>query len=139
MTARAAKPVVQVEMTECGVEIVEPHQPDHPSTKPNTFRISGWTVKDLGCLDEFVGLALAVLGGVGRISGTCCRRLLRLILGAKIAALGNGGSDTDQEREAGDSKATQKRIPEPKQQPTHKVPDLLSVRACLEQGNCTAV
>jgi hypothetical protein len=139
VTARAAKSVVQVEMSECRVEIVEPHQPDDPSTKPNTLRISGWTVKDLGRLDEFVGLALAVLGGVGRIGGTGCRRLLGLILGAKIAALGNGGADTDQEGEAGDGKATQKRIPEPKQQPTHKVPDLLSVRACPEQGNCTAV
>ena len=122
MAARAAKPVVQVEMSERGVEIIEPHQAYDASAKPDTFGVSGGTVQDLGGLDEFVGLALAILGGVGWIGGTGCRRLLGLILGAKIAALGNGGSDTDQEREAGDGKATQKRIPEPKQQPTHKVP-----------------
>jgi hypothetical protein len=139
VAARAAKPVVQVEMAERGVKIVEPHQAHDPSTKPNAFGISGRTVEDLGGLDEFVGLALAVLGGIGRTGGTACRRLLGLILGAKIAALGNCGSNTDQECEAGDGETTQNRIPEPKQQPTHKVPDLLSARACPNRGNCTAV
>jgi hypothetical protein len=106
VAARAAEPVVQVEMAERGVEIVEPHQAHDPSTKPDTFRISGGPVEDLGRLDEFIGLALAVLGGIGRIGGTGCGRLLGLILGAKIATLGNGSSDTDQEREAGHGEAT---------------------------------
>jgi hypothetical protein len=126
-------------MAERGVEIVEPHQAYYSPTKPDALGISGGTVEDLRGLDEFVGLALAVLGGIRWIGGTSCRRLLGLILGAKIATLGNCGSDTYQEREAGDGEATQNRIPEPKQQPTHKVPDLLSVRACPNKGKCTAV
>jgi hypothetical protein len=117
-------------MAKRGVEVVEPHQAHNPPAEPDTFRISGGAIEDLRSLDEFVGLALTVLDRIGRIGGACCGRLL--ILGAKIATLGNRPPDADQQRKAGYGKATQHNIPEPKQQPTHKVPDLLPVRAPSE-------
>ena len=46
-------------------------------------------------LDEFVGLALAFLGGIGR------RRLRGLILGPEITALGDGGADSDEKGQSG--------------------------------------
>ena len=63
MAARAAKPVVKVEVAESGIEIVAPHQADHPAAEPDAFGVAGRAIDGLGGLGKFVGLALVVLGG----------------------------------------------------------------------------
>ena len=65
MPARAAEPVVQIEVPKRGVEIVEPHQPNHAAAEPDAFGVSGRAVDGLRGLQELVGLALVVLGDVG--------------------------------------------------------------------------
>jgi hypothetical protein len=132
VTARAAKAVVQIEVTKRGVEIVAPHQDHHPATKPDAFGISGRTIDGLRGFDEFVGLALSLLGGVGRGGGICCRRLGRLILAAKVAALGKSASYTNKEYQPGHGKVVQNRIFNLKYPSTHKFPDLFPApRRCL--------
>ena len=72
MAARAAKAVVEIEVAKRGVEIVEPHQAHHAAAEPDAFGVSGRPVDGLRRLDEFIGLALIVLGrvgGLGRIGG----------------------------------------------------------------------
>ena len=69
MAARAAEAVVEIEVPEGGVEVVQPHQAHHAAAEPDAFRVAGRAVDRLRGLDEFVGLALVVLGGVGRIGG----------------------------------------------------------------------
>jgi hypothetical protein len=100
--ARAAEPVIKIEMTKGGVEIVAPHQADDAPAEPNTFRVSGRTVDRLRRFREFVGLALAILGRIRGIGG----RLAGLI---GVSALGNGASDTNHECKPGDGKVTQNR------------------------------
>jgi len=118
-----AKPVIEIEVAKGGVEIVEPHQPHHATAKPDAFRVSGRAIDGLGRFDEFVGLALIVLGRIGRWGRICRRRLARLILGAKVAALGDRSSDTDQECKPGDGEVTQDRILKLKHPSTHRFPD----------------
>ena len=65
MAAGAAEPVVEIEVAKGGVEVVEPHQAHHAAAEPDAFGISGRAVDGLRGFDEFVGLALIVLGGVG--------------------------------------------------------------------------
>jgi len=62
MAARAAKPVVKIEVTECGVEVRRAHQNHHTAAEPNAFGVSGRAVNGLRRFHEFVGLALIVLG-----------------------------------------------------------------------------
>ena len=69
MAAGATEAVVQVEMAERGIEVVPPHQADHAAAEPDAFGVSGRAVDGLRRLDEFVGLALVVLAGVGGIGG----------------------------------------------------------------------
>ena len=94
MSAGTAEAVVKIEVTKGGIEIVEPHQPDHAATEPDAFRISRRPINGLRSLGEFVRLVLVVfLGGV-------CGILLRfslLICGMGIAALGGRVSNTNQE------------------------------------------
>jgi hypothetical protein len=116
-----AEAVVEIQMPKGGIEIVVPHQAHHAATEPDAFRVSGWPVDGLGRLDELVGLALIILGGIRRI----CRRLARLFLGAKVAALSDGASNTDQEGEPGDGEKAQNRMLELKHPSTHKFPELL--------------
>ncbi|MEA2899013.1 MAG: hypothetical protein QOJ84_4628 [Bradyrhizobium sp.] len=125
VAAGAAKPVIQIEVAERGVEIVAPHQNHHAAAEPDAFRVSGRAIDGLRRLDEFIGLALAVFGRISRSSRTCRGWLARLILGAKVAALGEGASETDQQRESGCGNATQDRILKLEHPLTHKVPDLL--------------
>ena len=106
MAAGAAEPVVEIEVPERGVEVVAPHQADHAAAEPDAFGVSARAVDGLGRLDEFVGLALVVLGGVGGIGG---RRLAWLILGVGAAALGKRASRSDQEGQAGSGEAPQNR------------------------------
>src|ERR1700722_20703780 len=56
MPARAAKPIVEVEVAECGIEIVPPQQTDHPPAKPDAFGIAGRSVEDTLSFSEFVDL-----------------------------------------------------------------------------------
>jgi hypothetical protein len=124
-----AKPVVEIEVTKGGVEIVEPHQPHHATAKPDAFRVSGRAIDGLRCFNEFVGLALIVPGRIGRWGRICRRRFARLILGAKVAALGKRASDTDQQCKPGDGEVAQDRILKLKHTSTHKFPDLFAARS----------
>ena len=126
MTAGAAESVVEIEVTERGVEIVAPHQHYDAATKPDAFRIAGRTIDRLSSLDEFVGLFLAFTGNVGRRYGRICRRFL--ILCANRAALGQGAANTQQQGKAWNGETTQNRRLEPEHQSTHKVPDKLAAR-----------
>ena len=124
MAAGAAEPVVEIEMAERGIEIVQPHQAHHAAAEPDAFGITGRAVDGLRGLDEFVGLALIVLGGIGgrsRIS----RGLAVLVLGVGVAALGGSTAQPDQEGKTGDSEVTQDRILKQRHPSTHKFPDLL--------------
>lgn len=95
VAARTAEAVIKVEMAESGIEVVAPHQPDHAAAEPDAFRIAGRAVDGLGRLDELVGLALAFLGGV------CRGRLRGLVLGPEIAALRDGGTNSDEKGQSG--------------------------------------
>jgi len=130
MAAGAAKTVVEVEVTKGGVEIVKPHQAHHTTAEPDAFGVSGRSVDGLRGLDEFIGLALIFLGRVGGL-GRIRRWLAILILGVRLATLGNGASDTDQEGETGDGKVTHERVLKLKHPSTHKFPDLLLARGQL--------
>jgi hypothetical protein len=122
MPTGTAKPVVEIEVTKGGIEVVEPHQPYHAATEPDAFRVAGRAVDGLRCFNELVGLALIVPGRIRR-GGRICRRFARLILGPKVAALRKRASDTDQECKTGDGEVTQDRILKLKHTSTHKVPD----------------
>jgi hypothetical protein len=119
VTAGAAEPVIQIEVTERGVQIVAPHQDDDAPAKPDAFRVSSRAAERLRRLNEFIGLALIVFCRVGRSAGG----RFALILSAEIAALRNGAADTDQQRKSGRGKATHNPIAELRYSPAHKVPD----------------
>ena len=123
--AGAAEPVVKIEVAKGGIEIVAPHQANDAAAKPNTFRVSGGAVDRLRRFNEFIGLVLAVLGGIGQTGG----RLAGLILGGRVPALGGRASNTDQECKPGGGKVAQNRSLKLKHPLTHKVPDLLPARA----------
>ncbi len=129
VAARAAEAVIKVEVTEGGVEIVTPHQPDHAPAKPDAFRVAGRTVDRLRRFDEFVGLALVVLGGIARRGGGRGARIggwrFALILGAQITALGESASDSKGQQQASCSYATHDGSFALDQQSTHEVPDYL--------------
>jgi len=118
--AGAAEPVVEIEVPESGVEIVPPHQAHHPAAEPDAFRVAGRAVNDLGGLDEFIGLALVVLGGVGGIGG----RGLAGLIGGGGAALGENAAGSDQEREACNGNMAQNRNSWIKHPSTHTFPDM---------------
>ena len=126
MAAGAAEPVVEIEMPERRIQIVTPHQANHPAAEPDAFGVSTRAVDGLGRLDEFVGLALVVLVDVGGIGG---RRLAGLILGIRGAALGKCAGRSDQEDQAGSSQAPKNRNSWIKHPSTHTFPDLVSSQA----------
>jgi hypothetical protein len=80
--ARAAKPVVQIEVTEGRIEVVAPQQVNHAAAKPDALRIASRPVQDPCCFGNLIDLFLGFLNGVGG-------RLLWLGRFA-IAALGVG-------------------------------------------------
>ena len=81
--ARAAEPIVKVEMAKRGVEIVAPEQRDHTTAEPNAFRVAGRASQKPRRLGNFVDLFLTFLGRVGG-------RLLRFGRLAVASALGEG-------------------------------------------------
>jgi hypothetical protein len=123
VAAWAAKTVIKVKMTKCGVEIVAPHQDYDTAAKPDAFRVSGRAVDCMCRLDEFVGLALAVFDGIGCCIGGIGRRRLGLILRAKITALCNRTAHTEQQGDSENGDAARNQPLEPKQHSTHKFPD----------------
>lgn len=84
MAAGATKSVVEVEVAECRIKVVAPHQADHAPAEPDAFRVSARAVDDLGGFDELVGFPLIILG---RVSGIGRGRLAGLVRGGG-AALG---------------------------------------------------
>jgi hypothetical protein len=129
MAARAAEPVIEIEVPEGGVEVVTPHQTHNAAAEPDAFRVPGRAIEDLLRLDEFIGLALIILGRVGRIGS---RRLGGLIWGG-VAALGERASDPDQQRKPGNGEVAQNRILELKHTSTHKFPDCFLPAASLDR------
>jgi hypothetical protein len=130
MAAGATETVVQVEMAKSSVEVVKPHQPHDTAAEPDAFGIAGRTIEGLRRFDEFVGLALIVLGGIGglaRIAGFC-----RLFRGMGIAALGKRAPGTERPsksgNKSGNGEMAQNRILKLKHPSTHKFPDVLAAR-----------
>ena len=119
MPAGAAEPVVKIEVTKGGIEIVAPHQANDPPAEPDTFRVSGGAVDGLRRFDEFIRLVLAVLGGIGRTGGG----LAGLVGGGRVPALGARASNTNQERKPGGGKVTQNRSLKLSHRLTHTFPD----------------
>jgi hypothetical protein len=105
------------------IEVVAPHQNHHPATEPDAFGVSGRTVDGLLGFDEFVGFALIVFRGFGRRGRIGRRRLAGLVLGPKVAALGDRASDTDQQCKPGNGEVAQNRMSKLKHTSTHKFPD----------------
>src|SRR3954451_5418718 len=62
MAGWAAEAVVQIEMTESGIEIVAPEQADHPPAQPQTLRVGGRAAQQSLGLGKLVDLLLRVLG-----------------------------------------------------------------------------
>src|SRR5215510_5738809 len=129
MAARAAEPVIEVEMAEGSIEVVQPHQADHAATEPDAFRIAGRAVDGLLGLDEFGRLALVFLD---RIGGFAVRGVL-LVLGGRAAALGEDAAGPDQESHGngqdGRGKVTQDDTMKLEYPATHTFPDWLNFPA----------
>jgi hypothetical protein len=126
MAAGAAEPVVKIEVTERGIEVVEPHQPHHAPAEPDAFRVAGGAIECLGGFDEFVGLALIFLGAVTLLGPIAVG--FGLILGVRVAALREGAADGCQRQsgnEPGDGEVAQHRILKLKHPSTHTFPDML--------------
>ena len=124
MPAGTAKPVIQIEVPERGVEIVEPHQADDAAAEPDAFGVSARAVDGLRGLQELVGLPLVIPGDIDGGG----RSRLTWILCAGIAALGKRAADTDQEGEPGNGEMAQNRTLKLKHPSTHRFPDLLPSR-----------
>ena len=118
VAARAAEPVIEVEVAERGIEVVDPDQLNDAAAEPDAFRVSGGAVNGLSGFRELVDLALVVLRDIGRVLAG-----LGLVLGILVAALGKGASDAEKEDEPGDCEMAQNTISELKQPSTHKFPD----------------
>ena len=131
MAAGATESIVEVEVAERGIEIVEPHQAHDAAAEPDAFGIAGRAVEGLGGFDEFVGLALVVLGGI-RLRCIPGGGFGLLILGMGVAALGKGASGRDRPyksgNKSGNGEMAQNRILKLKHPSTHKIPDVLPAR-----------
>ncbi len=135
MPAGTAEPVVEIEVTKGGVEVVAPHQANDTAAEPDAFRVSGGTIDHLRRLDEFIRLVLAVLGGIGGTGG----RLAGLILGGGVSALGSRASKTDHECKPGGGKVAQNRGLKLKHPMTHKFPDFFLPASGPGRGSFDAV
>jgi hypothetical protein len=131
VAARTPETVIEVEVTERGVEVIEPHQAHDAAAQPDAFGIARRAVEGLGGFDEFVGLALIVLGRIGR-RGTAVSGFGLLILGMGLAALGKSASGADRPcksgNKSGNGKMAQNRILKLKHPSTHRFPDVLPAR-----------
>ncbi len=124
MPAGAAETVIEIEVTECGIEIVSEHELDHAAAEPDAFGIAGGAVDGLSRFNKFVDLALILLGRIGRIGG----RLLALVLGVVVATLGERGSgaaDAYEDNKPGNCETAHKRFLKLKHASTHGFPKCL--------------
>jgi len=78
--ARAAKPIVQFEVTERGIEIVFPHQADRTLTKPDAFAPASWARHGVDRFGHVVSATRSILGSVAL---AVLGRFLVRILGAE--------------------------------------------------------
>jgi len=125
MAAGAAETVVKIEMPEGGIEVVQPHQADHPASQPDAFGVAGRAVDGLLGLDEFGRLALAIPDGIG---GLCVGvGFALLILGGRGAALGEGAGRSDEQGQYGRGKVTQDHTVRLEYPATHTFPDQLKL------------
>jgi hypothetical protein len=119
VAARAAKTIIQIEVPEGGVQIVAPHQAHHSPTKPNAFGVACRPIYDLCGFGKFVGLALILLGCVGRAIG---RGFAGLVLGM-ISTLGRSACRAEQKDKPGDYEMAQDTDVWSTHPSTHEVPD----------------
>ena len=126
VAARAAEPVIEIEVPEGGVEVVAPHQAHHAAAEPDAFRVPARAIDDLRRLDEFVGLALVVPGCIGGIGSRGF-----LILGRGGTALGDSASDTDQDSKPGNGEVAQNRVLKLKHPSTHTYPNMFNPLAAV--------
>jgi hypothetical protein len=124
VTARAAKTVVQVEVTEGGIEVISPHQANHAPSEPDAFGVAGRTVDGLGSFGEFVGFALIIPRGICRARG----RLARLVRVGR-PALGQRAAQAEHQGQSGSNEIARNRKPTLKHPLTHKFPDLVPAQA----------
>lgn len=117
VAAGASKSLIEIEVAECGIEIVSPHQPDDAPAKPDTFGVSGGAVDRLRRFYEFVGLALAILGGISR------GLLGGVVLSAAIATLGDSRPDPDEQGHGRNGDALKNCNSKPATNPKHEIPD----------------
>lgn len=118
VTAGATEPFVEVEVAECCIEVVAPHQSDHAPAEPNAFRVSGGAVDRLRGFHEFVSLALAVLGGFsgGRLLGS-------RVLSAEVTALRASCPDAHKQGQGRNGDVLKNCNSKPGTNLTHEIPD----------------
>lgn len=134
VATRAAKPLVQIEMTEGRIEIVAPHQADHAPPQPDTLRVSGRAVDGLCCFHELVSLALAFLGCIAR------SLLGRVVLSPEIATLGDRSPDSDKQGESRNGNSLKNGNSKPVTNSTHEIPDeWRASRQRLAPDRCPAI
>jgi hypothetical protein len=122
MTARTTEPVVQIEVTKSGIEIVTPHQSNDATAEPDTFGVAGWAIDGLGGFGKLVGSALIVASGIGRAGG----RFGGLIRGCGCPTLGERGANAEDQCQSGNNQMTQSRNMPVKYSLTHEFPNLVS-------------
>ena len=125
VTARAAKTVVQVEVTKSGIEVIAPHQPNDAPSEPDAFRVAGRTIDGLGGFGEFVGLALVIPRGISRARS----RLAGLVGVCRRPALGQRATQAEHQGHSGSNEIVQNHKPTLKHPLTHKFPDLVPAQA----------
>src|SRR5207249_13157 len=82
---RTAKPIIEIEMPEGGVEVVAPQQVDYPPTEPDAFRVAGRTGEHARGFGELVNLLFLVLGGVILLRRRLLPRLRRLLFACRLS------------------------------------------------------
>src|SRR3954451_23973392 len=127
VTAGTAKAIVQIEVAQGGVDVVQPHQAHHTAAEPDAFGVARRAIDRLRRFGEFVGPALIVLGPVRWLRRVGICRFAGLVLGAAIAALGNGGSEPDQQYKGGADKVPNDGFLQLKHPTTHRFPDWLLI------------
>jgi hypothetical protein len=121
MTARAAEPVIQVEVTKSGIEVIAPHQPNDAPSEPDAFGVAGRAINDLGGFGEFVRFALVIPRSICRARSG----LAGLVRGPWRPALGQRAAQAEHQRQSRNDQITQNRKPTLKHSLTHEFPDLV--------------
>lgn len=104
-------------MAERRIEVIAPHQADHPPSEPDAFRVSCRAIDRLRGLNELVGLALAILGHI------CWGLLGGSVLSPEITALRDSGPDPDKQSKCRNGNSLKNGNSKPGTNPTHEIPD----------------